>query len=53
MRLLAAILSLCALQPAWAQKMLPGDRLFVLHSDAAGTCPSLLWHTIIGQDGAI
>ena len=53
MRLLAAILSLCALQPAWAQKMLPGDRLFVLHSDAAGTCPSLLWHIIVGHDGVI
>jgi hypothetical protein len=33
--------------------MLPGDRLFVLHSDAQGTCPSMLWHIIVGQDGVI
>jgi hypothetical protein len=51
MRLLAVLLSLCAIQPVWAQKMQPGDRLFVLHSDAAGTCPSLLWHTIVGATG--
>jgi hypothetical protein len=36
-----------------AQKMLPGDRLYVLHSDAVGTCPSMLWHIIVGQDGVI
>jgi hypothetical protein len=33
--------------------MLPGDRLYVLHSDAEGTCPSFLWHIIVGQDGVI
>ena len=53
MRLLAVVLVLCAVQPAWAQKMLPGDRLYVLHTDAEGTCPSLLWHIIVGQDGVI
>ena len=53
MRLLALILSLCAIQPAWAQKMQPGDRLYVLHSDAQGTCPSMLWHIIVGRDGVI
>jgi hypothetical protein len=53
MRLLAVVLSLCAIQPVWAQKLLPGDRLYVLHSDAEGTCPSLLWHIIVGRDGVI
>src|SRR5215813_4079740 len=53
MRLLAVALLLCAIQPAWGQKMLPGDRLYVLHSDAVGTCPSMLWHIIVGQDGVI
>jgi len=33
--------------------MLPGDRLYVLHSDAVGTCPPMLWHIIVGQDGVI
>jgi hypothetical protein len=33
--------------------MQPGDRLYVLHSDAVGTCPSLLWHIIVGRDGVI
>jgi hypothetical protein len=33
--------------------MQPGDRLYVLHSDAQGTCPSMLWHIIVGRDGVI
>src|SRR5215469_8477043 len=53
MRLLAVVLILCAIQPARAQKLLPGDRLYLLHSDAVGTCPSFLWHIIVGQDGVI
>jgi len=35
---------------AFAQKTVPGDRAYVLHSEAQGTCPALDWHIVASPD---
>jgi hypothetical protein len=36
---------------AAAEKTTLGDRLYVLHSEAQGSCPSLDWHMLASPDG--
>ena len=38
---------------AVAQKTVPGDRVYVLHSEAQGSCPSLNWHLVASPDGVL
>jgi hypothetical protein len=45
-------LALSATQ-AFAQQLLPGDRIFNLQSAAQGSCPSLSWHIVAHQDGVL
>lgn len=39
--------------PALAQKTAPGDRVYVLRSEAQGSCPSLDWHMVASPDGVL
>jgi hypothetical protein len=50
--LAAAALALFA-TPAFSQKTVPGDRVYVLHSEAQGSCPSLNWHMVASPDGVL
>ena len=38
---------------AVAQKTVPGDRIYDLHSEAEGSCPSLNWHMVASRDGVL
>jgi len=38
---------------AGAQKTVPGDRVYVLHSEPQGSCPSLNWHMVASPDGVL
>jgi hypothetical protein len=51
MRLLAAL----ALSTTFAvaQKAGPGDRVYDLHSEAQGSCPSLNWHMVASPGGVL
>ena len=49
MRLLAALA--LSTTVAVAQETVPGDRVYVLHSEAQGGCPSLNWHMVASPDG--
>ena len=51
MRLLAALALSTTL--AVAQKTAPGDRVYVLHSEAQGSCPSMNWHMVASPDGVL
>jgi hypothetical protein len=53
--LLASALALIALHgPAEAaDARLPEDRMYILHSKAIGTCPSLDWHIAASADGSL
>ena len=53
MRLLAAVTLVLFTTAALAQKTAPGDRVFVLHSEAQGTCPALDWHIVASPDGVL
>ena len=51
MRLLAALALSTTL--AAAQKAGPGDRVYDLHSEAQGSCPSLNWHMVASPGGVL
>lgn len=53
--LLASVLSLIGLHhPAAAANVeIPKERMYVLHSKAVGTCPSLDWHIAASADGRL
>ena len=51
MRLLAVLPLSTTL--AVAQKTGPGDRVYDLHSEAQGSCPSLNWHMVASPDGVL
>ena len=53
MRLLAAAALALSITLAFAQETVPGDRVYVLHSEAQGSCPSLNWHMLASPDGVI
>ena len=38
---------------AFAQETAPGDRVYELHSEAQGSCPSLNWHMVASPDGVL
>jgi len=38
---------------ALAQKTTPGDRVYVLHSEAQGTCPTLDWRVVVSPAGVL
>ena len=38
---------------ALAQKTAHGDRIYVLHSEAQGTCPTLDWHVVVSPAGVL
>ena len=38
---------------ALAQKTTSEDRVYVLHSEAQGTCPALDWHIVASPDGVL
>ena len=50
-RLLAALALSTTL--AAAQKTGPGDRVYDLHSEAQGSCPSLNWHMVASPGGVL
>ena len=53
-RLLAAAAALASSIPlAFAQKAVPGDRVYELHSEAQGSCPSLNWHMVASPAGIL
>jgi hypothetical protein len=53
MRLLAAMTLVLSATAALAQETVPGDRVYVLHSEAQGTCPALDWHIVASPDGVL
>ena len=53
MRLIAAAMVVVSSSIALAQKPAPGDRVYVLHSEAQGTCPSLDWRIVASPDGVL
>ena len=53
MRLIAAAM-MAALSSSMAlAKAAPGDRVYVLHSEAQGTCPALDWHIVVSPNGVL
>ena len=53
-RMLLAITVLAVLTTsALAQKTATGDRVYVLRSEAQGSCPSLDWHMVASPDGVL
>ena len=50
-RLLAALALSTTL--AVAQKTVPQDRVYELHSEAQGSCPSMNWHMLASPDGVL
>src|SRR5690242_4017771 len=53
MRLVAAVTLVLFTTAALAQKNAPGDRVYVLHSEAQGTCPALDWHIVASPGGVL
>src|SRR5215471_1129530 len=53
MRLVVAVMMAFSSSIALAQKTVPGDRVYVLHSQAQGTCPALDWHIVASPDGVL
>jgi hypothetical protein len=53
LRLLAVTALALSTTQALAQKTAPGDRVYVLHSEAQGSCPSLNWHIVASPDGML
>ena len=53
MRLLAAAALALSVPLAFAQETVPGDRVYELHSEAQGSCPSLNWHMVASPDGVL
>ena len=53
MRLLAAAALALSIPLAFAQEAVPGDRVYELHSEAQGSCPSLNWHMVASPDGVL
>src|SRR5215469_7836757 len=53
MRLVVAVLMAFSSSIAMAQKTVPGDRVYVLHAQAQGTCPALDWHIVASSDGVM
>jgi hypothetical protein len=53
MRLPALVALALSATPAFAQKAMPGDRVYVLHSEAQGSCPSLNWHMVASPSGVL
>ena len=53
MRLAAAVTVALFSTVALAQKTSPGDRVYVLRSEAQGTCPALDWHIVASPDGVL
>jgi hypothetical protein len=53
MRLVAAAALVLSTALAFAQETAPGNRVYVLHSEAQGTCPSLNWHVMASPTGIL
>ena len=53
MRLVAAVTLALSTTVALAQKTAPGDKVYVLHSEAQGTCPALDWHIVASPAGVL
>jgi hypothetical protein len=53
MRLVAAVIMASLASSASAQKTVPGNRVYELHSQAQGTCPALDWHIVASPDGVL
>jgi hypothetical protein len=53
LKLLAATALALSTTQAVAQKTVPGDKVYVLHSEAQGTCPALDWHIVASPDGVL
>jgi hypothetical protein len=53
MRFLAAAALALSTTLAFAQEAAPGDKVYVLHSEAQGTCPSLNWHVVATPAGVL
>jgi hypothetical protein len=53
MRLLAAAALALSIPLALAQETVSGDRVYELHSEAQGSCPSLNWHMVASPDGVL
>jgi len=51
--LVAAVALALFTTAALAQKTAPGDKVYVLHSEAQGTCPALNWHIVASPDGVL
>jgi hypothetical protein len=49
----AAMMMALPTSMALAQKTAPGDRVYVLHSEAQGTCPALDWHIVASPGGVL
>ena len=52
-KLLAVTALTLSATPALAQQTAPGDRVYVLRSEAQGSCPSLDWHMVASPDGVL
>jgi len=52
-RLLAVVVLALSTTLACAQENVPEGRVYALHSDAQGSCPSLNWHIVLSPDGVI
>lgn len=50
---MAAAMIVLSSSIALAQETVPGDRVYVLHSKAQGTCPALDWHIVASPNGAL
>ena len=46
-------LAVCAALVSAASAQQPRDRVYVLHSGAAGGCPSLDWHIVVEANGVL
>src|SRR3954447_16576470 len=53
MKFVAAAVRALSSSIALAQKTAPGDRVYVLHSQAQGTCPALDWHIVATPGGVL
>ena len=53
MRLITAATMALFSSMALAQKTMPGDRVYVLHSEAQGTCPALDWRVVVSPAGVL
>ena len=53
MRLLAAAALALPTAQAFAQDVSRGDKVYDVHSEAQGSCPSLNWHIVASPDGVL